>query len=87
MAIPTQSSITQQENLTSQQISSPELPKRARRITTQEEKDILSRLFVPGEQLTEAKIANVLLELEKISSDWNDERVKLYYNNNKRKKL
>ena len=87
MAIPTQSSITQQENLTSQQISSPELPKQACRITTQEEKDILSRLFVPGEQLTEAKIANVLLELEKISSDWNDKRVKLYYNNNKYKKL
>ncbi|CAG8763267.1 4788_t:CDS:2, partial [Gigaspora rosea] len=42
MVIPTQLSITQQENLTSQQISSLELSKRTCCTTTQEEKDILS---------------------------------------------
>ena len=53
----------------------------------EEEKVILFQLFKPKEQLTEAKIANVLLKLEKVSSDWDDERVRHYYNNNKRKIL
>ncbi|CAG8577163.1 1512_t:CDS:1 [Cetraspora pellucida] len=68
-AIPTQLAIVQEKTSTSQQILSPELPKQICRATTTAERDILSQLFNPEEQLTEAKIASVLSELETISPE------------------
>ncbi|PKC54985.1 hypothetical protein RhiirA1_476363 [Rhizophagus irregularis] len=58
-------------------------PKRQRKITTDEEKEILSSLLLKDTMPTETEINNVLINLP---AEWDSQRVKHYYNNNKMSK-
>ncbi|CAB5200141.1 unnamed protein product [Rhizophagus irregularis] len=58
-------------------------PKHQRIITTDEEKEILSSLLLKDTIPTETEINNVLINLP---AEWDSQRVKRYYNNNKMSK-
>jgi hypothetical protein len=86
---PPQASFIQQTTSSApQQISLPpetDNSKKTRRTTTKEEKAILDQLF-EFDQLPEAIISQVSLQLQAISSDWTTERIKIYWRNNRRNK-
>ncbi|CAG8793945.1 8269_t:CDS:1, partial [Gigaspora rosea] len=68
---------TQVQESTSQQILQPSEINRSRqtrRATTEAERNILLQLFEDGERMPEVVIPKVILELQTISSDWNEER-------------
>ncbi|CAB4409047.1 unnamed protein product [Rhizophagus irregularis] len=78
---------TSQSNKNSQQSSTLNdenpAPKRQRIITTDEEKEILNSLLLKDTMPTETEINNVLINLP---AEWDSQRVKRYYNNNKMSK-
>ena len=83
-----ESNVQQQNTLIPEQTSSSVNPlKRSHRTTSEVEKTILLQLLELGDTISNNEIQKAVSDLNMVSSDWTDKRVRQYLINHKNKKV
>ncbi|CAG8557516.1 13746_t:CDS:1, partial [Racocetra fulgida] len=83
-----ESNVQQQNTLVPEQTSFSANPlKRLHRTTSEIERTILSRLLELGDTISNNKIQEAVSDLNTVSSDWTDKKVRQYLINHKNKKV